>query len=100
VLFWIAVVWLVLIIALAVFASVLPLDSPTQVFACIPNSARLAPSARLRRARSRHAVAHRVRCARLFGGGLHRVFIGLVFGGTAGWSPLLRGKTDLIISSR
>ena len=39
VLFWIAVVWLVLIIALAVFASVLPLDSPTQVFACIPNSA-------------------------------------------------------------
>jgi len=88
VLFWIAVVWLVLIIALAVFASVLPLDSPTQVFACIPNSA---PS-----------WHHLLGCDELgrdmlsrivFGArvslevGFTAVFIGLVFGGTAGWSP-------------
>jgi peptide/nickel transport system permease protein len=101
VLFWIAVVWLVLIIALAVFASVLPLDSPTQVFACIPNSA---PS-----------WHHLLGCDELgrdmlsrivFGArvslevGFTAVFIGLVFGGTAGLvAGYFGGKTDLIISS-
>jgi len=87
VLFWIAVVWLVLIIAAGGGSpSVLPLDSPTQVFACIPNCGPRAGTI-CSVATSSVETCCRASCsvrASSLEVGFTAVFIGLVFAGPAG----------------